>query len=425
MTDLDTTHVTDNVLLVTRFSEALNKLALSIAVTRDEETLLQQGVEILVEALMADHGAYVEFLADDREQMRVRIEYPDHGTIGIILDARNNPLVPTFDQVIGTPVLVADTQADTRVLESAREGFLKLGICAVIVFPLITSGKMIGTISTDLYTTDRQFTPEMAQLGQVIASQLSVGLQNLRLVNDADQRVKQLQNLVAFEEALQGLQGIDETLTAAVLTLPQLLVAERVTLVLRDRASGKFRVAASSLNGAFVAPATRGELVGMNNTLVGRVLEVGEVVIIEDSNEQSGVRHVDDMRVRSVMAAPMRSRGNTIGAIIVAVPQPNAYSSTDAAIFQQLANQLAAATAAAQTLDITQRTARNESIVNDISAELQRTTDLEAMLRITVMQLGSALGARTAHGRLAPIPDSDDDGAPLANGASGMKGSAS
>ena len=74
-------------------------------------------------------------------------------------------------------------------------------------------------------------------------------------------------------------------------------------------------------------------------------------------------------------------------------------------LFRQMTDQLAVAIENAEAYTQSQRQARNEALVNDIATRLQRQTDVQSMLDITLSEMGKALGARRARIRLATPAD--------------------
>lgn len=105
--------------------------------------------------------------------------------------------------------------------------------------------------------------------------------------------------------------------------------------------------------------------------------------------------------MRSVMVAPIRSRGRLLGTVTVACLLPYSYSVTDQPIFQQMINGLAVAIENAEAYTQSQRAARNEALINEIATHFQQHTAVEDMLQIAISELGQALGARRARIRLS------------------------
>jgi hypothetical protein len=80
----------------------------------------------------------------------------------------------------------------------------------------------------------------------------------------------------------------------------------------------------------------------------------------------------------------------------------DAFTETDIAVFQQIVNQMAVAMDNAQTYTQSQRVARNKSLTNEISVQLQRQSDIHQMVNLTLNEVGRAIGARRGRVRIKP-----------------------
>src|SRR5690606_10316041 len=109
--------------------------------------------------------------------------------------------------------------------------------------------------------------------------------------------------------------------------------------------------------------------------------------------------------VRSIMIAPIRFRGRGAGLIEVGSRHLHPYSETDVALFQQMITQFAVALENSEAYAQSQRAAKNQALVNAITAQLQRHSDAQQMMEAAIEELGKALGARRARVRLAPQVD--------------------
>ncbi|MCC6803769.1 MAG: GAF domain-containing protein, partial [Anaerolineae bacterium] len=147
--------------------------------------------------------------------------------------------------------------------------------------------------------------------------------------------------------------------------------------------------------------AENGPLLATSGTFVGQVWQTGEMVAIPDTHALSGVGRSQVTSLRSVMVAPVRSRGKLIGTVSVGSLRPYSYTETDQAIFLQMINQLAIAIENAEAYRQSQRVAQNEALINDIATHFQQHSAVEDMLHIAVDELGRALGARRGRIRLS------------------------
>jgi GAF domain-containing protein len=125
------------------------------------------------------------------------------------------------------------------------------------------------------------------------------------------------------------------------------------------------------------------------------------MLAIADTHNISNVSRAQDLTMRSVMVAPVRSRGRMIGTVSVGCYAPYSYTETDQAIYQQMINQLAVAIENAEAYTQSQRAAQNEALINEIATHFQEHSDIQDMLQIAVDELGRALGARRARVRLS------------------------
>jgi GAF domain-containing protein len=105
--------------------------------------------------------------------------------------------------------------------------------------------------------------------------------------------------------------------------------------------------------------------------------------------------------MRSLLISPIRSRGRALGTVQIASLRPHAYGETDVALFQQMVTQFAVALENSEAYAQSQRVAKNQALVNDITAQLQRNSDVQRMMEITLEELSKALGARRARAHLS------------------------
>jgi GAF domain-containing protein len=116
----------------------------------------------------------------------------------------------------------------------------------------------------------------------------------------------------------------------------------------------------------------------------------------------------EGISLRSWLLIPVIGHGSVTGIVSVGSDQPFAYSETDISLFNQLVTQFGVVLENVDAYRQSQQTARNESLVNDISAQLQRQLDIQGMLNVTATELGKAIGARRARIRLATtVPETN------------------
>jgi len=116
----------------------------------------------------------------------------------------------------------------------------------------------------------------------------------------------------------------------------------------------------------------------------------------------------DGQRPLSTLAVPMRLRGQVVGVLTLRFEgDPVTFETTS--LIEEIASRLALALENARLLEETQRRAERDRLVAGITGRVRSSMDLETILRTTVQELGSALGAERTLVRLAttaPPPES-------------------
>jgi GAF domain-containing protein len=161
---------------------------------------------------------------------------------------------------------------------------------------------------------------------------------------------------------------------------------------------GVLRTIAMYANGENYLSFAHGAPVLNPGSIIARTWEREEFLYIADTMQEAN--NVEIPEVRSLMIMPMILGTQSLGIVTVGSERPYAYSETDVAVFRQMAGQLAAAVENAAAFARSQRIAKNEGLVNEISAQLQQQMDIQGMLNVAAHELGRALGARRARIRL-------------------------
>ena len=383
-----------------RVLQGLNRLSSGISSFQNEKELLDYAAESLVNALGVDHVGIAMFKPSD-EQGTVVSEYPLQGALNSKVETRNSVMLNALREAPNRPFIVPNV-ATSSVLELETRSTLKrVGVAAMMVIGLRVAGEVIGSVGFDLSDAKRQFTQAMIETGQTMVAQLALGLQNIRLLTDAERRAEQLQRVATFGQAVQATLKLDTILEIMLGESRAMIPVDRLSIALYDARQGKLRVVGQYEDDQAAVDLEAGSFISMTGTFVGQVWETQEMVAIADTHNISNVSRLQDLTMRSVIVAPIRSRGRMIGTVSAGCFAPYSYTDTDQAIFQQMINQLAVAIENVEAFTQSQRVARNEAMINEIATHFQEHNDVQDMLQIAVDELGRALGARRARIRLS------------------------
>jgi len=220
--------------------------------------------------------------------------------------------------------------------------------------------------------------------------------------------------LVDASAAINSALGLDETLAAIARAAASVMRAEAGSVIVLDEARGKqvFRAAVGDR-----ADQLQGLAYDRALGISGKVLASGEAEIVNDvSKDQSHYPEIDALvafETRSLIAAPLISKGRTLGVVEVLNPvQSELFSEEDRQLCKVFANLAATAMANAQLYDRIQRendqlkqTYQPAEEIVGISAAMENVRNLirrVARSSATVLLLGETgtgkeIAARTIH----------------------------
>jgi len=199
---------------------------------------------------------------------------------------------------------------------------------------------------------------------------------------------------------------IGQTLETMINEASQMLPQNQISISLFDKLDNQLKVVAQRTDDNLHLTTNDGDIIPLTGHME-TVWKNAEPLYIPDLRS---VTHDMDagITLRSWLLVPVIGRGNVLGMVSVGSNQPFAYSETDISLFNQLVTQFGVILENVETYLKSLQTARNESLVNDISAQLQRQLDIQGMLNVTAAELGKAIGARRARFRMATnIPETD------------------
>lgn len=383
-----------------RVLNLLNDMAAHIVSAQEEQTVLDQTTRAVVEALPADYSTIMLFDAANKMATLVS-DYPKQDLTPVQMGLANNPLFEPLLRPNPTYLLVNAAAENPQLDEAQRKILQEMHIYSLLVLPLLIQGKVIGSIGIDLKEPNRGvFTPEMVEVAQTIAVQVSVGLQNVRLLRDAQRRADQLQYIAAFSQSVQATLDEEEIFKVAINESSKMLRIDYMSIVIYDSQRSQLRAVAEYDGGSSWIDKEHGTIIPRLNTPHEHVWDTRTMLHVPDLQEEATLYHPVKRTLRSLMIAPIFSRGLVMGMVEAGCFEPHYYSPTDEAVFLQMVNQLAVAIENAEAYAQSQEMAKNKALANEIATQLQQQMDMESILNVTMNQLGKALGARRGRIRL-------------------------
>jgi GAF domain-containing protein len=386
--------------------EMLNELSAIISTRRNEQQLFNDSAQVLVRAVGVDHCGIVIF-DESNDSAYVLGEYPRNGIAGMSIDTLTDPVNLELRRTKAAVLISAGNwDVDTKTIQLLQ----RINAHTLFAIPLIdVRGNMIGSVGLEMHEEGRTFTSDMIALAQTMTAQLAIGLQNVRLLQEAQRRAEQLQRVAVFSQSVQATLDMVSIYEIAVAESTTMIAFDHLNIVQYDTERDQLRIVAQHYRGKTHVDLQNGPLVSIEGTPIGQVWVSRQLTYIPDMKANTDLRH-SYVETRSLLVAPIFSRGLVRGAVEAGSQRVNAYNEADAAVFQQMVNQLTIAIENAEAYAQSQKLAQTKALAGEISAKLQRQVEMERMLDIAARELGKALGAKRARIRLGAPPTETQGG---------------
>jgi GAF domain-containing protein len=260
--------------------------------------------------------------------------------------------------------------------------------------PLMVEGKLGGIIAVEATEKNYNFSKSDIALGEAIADQVSLWLENNHLLDETRYRTSLLQAAAKVSGAASSILDETELINASVNLIRDQFDFYYVGLFLTDPAQEWA-----------VLRAGTGEA-GRQQIEAGHRLKIGGEGMIGWATANRQARIALDVgeepvhfqnpylpNTHSELALPLISRGQVIGALTIQSVERGAFSQDDITVLQTMADQLANAIANARLYENTQRSARREAIIREISGKIRNSVSVDDIMKTTVSELGKVLGA--------------------------------
>jgi GAF domain-containing protein len=228
--------------------------------------------------------------------------------------------------------------------------------------PLMTGDQVLGVMAIQSYTTPRAYDEHDRDILTAVASQVAIAIQNAHLFAQTQAALEQVQ------------------------ALHQRYIRESWQDYLEAR--GHAAEPAYVYEEAEIKPISDLHLSEIDQALARRELTVGG----ESARDEKGGQ---------TLTVPISLRSQPIGALAIEPPPDGRpWSEEDIALVEAVSEQLALAIENARLFEQTQYRAHREHLIRQITDKIRGQTDLDAILRTTVMELGKALRTSRAAIRL-------------------------
>ncbi len=248
-------------------------------------------------------------------------------------------------------LFIEGTPVDPQLLEEADLGFVAEKIHAnpmpqtapeMLLIPLLVREKAMGAIMIDAAGQGRTFSDNEIEIGEAIADQLTIWLENRQLLSEIQHRSTLLQTAADVSRAASSILDIDTLINTSVNLIRDKFDFYYVGLFLLNetRHWAVLRAGTGTAGQRQLAKGHKLE-VGGESMIGWSVAHRQARIALDVGQEAVRFNNPDLPETHSEMALPLVSRDEVIGALTVQSTQRGAFSEEDVTVLQTMADQVA------------------------------------------------------------------------------------
>jgi serine phosphatase RsbU (regulator of sigma subunit) len=318
--------------------ELVNRIALVLSSRLDLKEILDLANEELVRLFWADHTGIVLF-DDDQQWGTVMSEYPNSGAVGLRLPIVGNMMT---QEALATrrPVSVTSVATDPRAA-AVRDELGHLGVVSLMIVPLVSRGKVIGSIGLDSLHRPRLFTDDEQNLFLTVAAAIAAALDNAQLFAAEQAARRTADTLREVARVLSSSFDPREVLQLILRELHHMIAYDSASIMLLARDA--LHIAAySRWEEDPNLPATQLRF-DQRSAAWQVTLRRAPLIIADTATSASWQPDTSVSQIRAYLGVPLIAKGAVLGVLNIDSNRPNTFTTQDAETAQAFADQAAVA----------------------------------------------------------------------------------
>ena len=228
--------------------------------------------------------------------------------------------------------------------EKVASKFLAKGeFHSLVSVPMMVRNQVIGVMS--IFTRkERQFSPADLDFFSVIANQVALAIMSIKsaeLLEENRERLSELEALNQISKSIATLFDFEETLYSVLASITKMFRADQGSVVLFDRTSHLLK----AVNPAYGLDERQIKDFRFRNdeSLIGEAFCKGVPIMTGNINQETDdiLKRAKINKVKSILAAPLKVKSQTLGAIQLFSGKDNNFHLEDLRLFSILASQAA------------------------------------------------------------------------------------
>jgi GAF domain-containing protein len=283
-----------------------------------------------------------------------------------------------------------------------------------MALPLISRDEVIGALTVQ--STERSaFSAEDITLLQTMADQLANAIGNARLFEQTQNALGETENLYRVTQELLSARDEETVYQLAIQAIAQSGIDSASIYTYLNSQEGHLAEQVLEQKVVWAAP-------GQATLPNGTRFKASDIVI-EELIPQHGTLHIEDtnaddprltdqlrreltlMNIKSLVALPLSTYQSRLGFMLVAYrTQAKPFTPQQIRFYTTVAQQMVSALENLRLLDASQRRARREEIIREITGKIRSATNVEDILQTTVAELSKVLGTSRGGITLGLLP---------------------
>ena len=285
------------------------------------------------------------------------------------------------------PLLIDKTETDLQ-LDQVKPSFIRdrSGANHLAFIPMSAQDTWIGiVILGNINRNQHSFSPERLRFYWELVNQAAMVIINLHLLQDAQRQSNELQVLNQMSQAFVSTLDPQEVLQTIIEQVSSILPVDVCSVFLVEKSSGDLTLEAS-LHLIDIPEALR--RIPKGRGIVGWVIEHRQpqnvASVFEDSRYYSEIGQVTNLKVGSIICAPIIRSDSVIGAIQGINAKTGAFKNADLQLLIAAANHAAVALDNAQLHEETVQRLSELSLLQVASIQLTSTIKLKDLIELVV-----------------------------------------
>jgi PAS domain S-box-containing protein len=279
--------------------------------------------------LLTFMGGSVDEIADDFPQRTV--SYDEGGGVGWVARMRAR-------------LVIDDVDRDPRVIN--LEWWHRWSMRGFVAYPVVAGDQLLAVLCLS-HTEPVRFTPDGAEVIDMLVAQASVAIQNARLYREAQRRRDVAEVLARLGRELTGTLEAERVADLVTRGIVDLLGVQGSVVFRYEPEAGTLHAIAAH---GPASDTVRGLVLGPGEGIAGRAVAARKVVVTADVTREPGIDHAPEHRaaltrqdLRAMIGIPLFTHERIIGALAVGDHTGREFTADELQAVQAFADQAALA----------------------------------------------------------------------------------